>query len=39
MLSSLFHLNNAYDVYEFLIRIPIVLFSLTVHEVAHGFAA
>lgn len=39
MLSALFNFNSAYDVYEFLIRIPIVLFSLTVHEVAHGFAA
>ena len=39
MLSSLFHLDNVYDVYEFLIRIPIVLFSLTVHEVSHGFTA
>lgn len=39
MLSSLFHLDNVYDVYELLIRIPIVLFSLTVHEVAHGYTA
>ena len=41
MLRSLSNLANAsaYDVYEFLIRIPIILFSLTVHEIAHGYTA
>ena len=41
MLRSLSNLANAsaYDVYEFLIRIPIILFSLTVHEISHGYTA
>lgn len=30
---------SAYEVYAFLIRIPIILFSLTVHEIAHGYTA
>lgn len=41
MLRSLFSLQNAgaYEIYEFLIRIPIILLSLTVHEIAHGYTA
>ena len=41
MLRSFPYLSgaSAYDVYEFLIRIPIILFSLTVHEIAHGYTA
>lgn len=41
MLRSFPYLSgaSAFDVYEFLIRIPIILFSLTVHEIAHGYTA
>ncbi|MBQ9133313.1 MAG: site-2 protease family protein [Clostridia bacterium] len=28
-----------FDVFEYILRIPIILLSLTVHEVAHGYAA
>ncbi len=30
---------NSYEILEYILRIPIVLISLTVHEVAHGYAA
>ena len=30
---------NSQDILELLIRIPVILFSLTLHEVAHGYAA
>ena len=30
---------NNFEIFEYILRIPIVLISLTVHEIAHGYAA
>lgn len=30
---------DKFEIFQYILRIPIVLFSLTVHEVAHGYAA
>ena len=32
-------MDNILEIYTYIIRIPIVLLSLTVHEVSHGYAA
>ncbi len=37
-MNALFNFSN-FDLKEFLISLPIILFSLTVHEVSHGYIA